>query len=247
MKIRRQTQRLSPDRVGRCGGLVRRNPADRDIKSNLAASYTHRADLEVYQGSFDAALADYQSGIQRDEELLQGDPTNPFWQIHLAPLYKSVGDILDALNRKDEALTYYEKHLEATLTLALRDQTNAEGQVHLANAAKTLGDHSSGLAQIGAYRMATRVWKRLIEYPQGKSRAASRYDDLMRFGAAFDAQNDWPDARTAYQVAEEIARANIVKNAVDASWKEKAEAAAKAAAAAHAPVSVPPAGAGSTP
>ena len=216
---------------------------------HLAASYTHRADLEAYQGSFDAALADYQSAIQREEELLQGDPTNPFWQTRIAPLYKAVGDILDALNRKDEALTYYEKHLEAMLNLALRDRTNVEGQVNLANAAKTLGDHSSGLAQIDAYRMATRVWKRMIENPQGKSRAASRYDDLMGFGAAFDAQDDWPDARTAYQVAEAIAQANIVKNAADASWKEKAEAAAKAAASAsaHAPDGAPPAGANSTP
>jgi tetratricopeptide (TPR) repeat protein len=212
--------------------LVQRKPGDPDLKSNLAATYIQRGTLEEKEGDLAAALSDFQSGVKPDEELLEGDPTNPRWEAYLAPHYKTIGDILQALNRPTDALAYYEKCLDARRDLALRDRRNATAQEDLADAAKIVGDHGSGLARIDAYRTALRAWKRLLEEAKAASAAAAHFDDLMNFGPAFDAAQDSPDARAAYAAAEKIARMNLAKDPSDKSWQDKADAAAKALAAA---------------
>jgi tetratricopeptide (TPR) repeat protein len=219
--------------------LVQRKPSDTDLKSNLAATYIQRATLEQKEGDLAAALSDFQSGVKPDEELLEGDPTNPRWEAYLAPHYQTIGDILQALNRPKDALAYYEKYLDARRDLALRDRNNVAAQESLGDAAKIVGDHASGLARIEAYRTALRTWRRLLEEAKAASAATAHFDDVMNFGHAFDSAQDSPDARGAYAVAEKIARMNLAKDPSDKSWQDKADAAAKASAAAAGPSAEP--------
>ena len=81
--------------------------------------------------------------------------------------------------------------------------------------------------------MATRTWKRLLDNPKSANTAAKHFDDVIGFARAFDAARDWPDAQTAYGVAQMIALRNFGKDPSDPGWKDKAdEAAARAATAA---------------
>ena len=98
----------------------------------------------------------------------------------------------------------------------------------MAEAAKLLGDRSTGLAQIEAYREAVRAWNRLVEDPKNADVAADQYDVVLGFARTFDTKKDWPDAQSAYKVAQKIANLNLAKDLSNASWRDKADAAGKA-------------------
>jgi hypothetical protein len=98
----------------------------------------------------------------------------------------------------------------------------------LALAAKLFGDHSTGLAQIDAYRMATRVFERMIDDPNAADSAADQFDLVSAFALGFDEKKDWPDAQTAYRAAMKIAVFNYVRNPEVARWRDKAEDAERA-------------------
>lgn len=165
------------------------------------------------------------------EELVKGDPTNPQWESYAVPNYAVLADILQALNRPTDALAYYQKAFDARRDLAIRALGNPDLHEKLAMAGKALGDHTSGLAQIEAYRTSTLTLKRMFGTADGASRAANHYCDILTFAYAFDAAKDWPDAETAFGLAERIARTKLAADPANAAWRENAEAAAKEAAA----------------
>ncbi len=208
--------------------LVTPKARDLSLLSNLATTYTHWGLLERKAGDLKLALSRFQQGAKLDEELARKEPGNPSSQEYLARNYGYVADTLEQLKRPDEALVFYQKHFETRRTLAFRGIGPAEAREKFAEAAKLFGDRSSGLAQIDAYRAAVRTWKRLIESPTDPSSAAEKFDDVMSFALAFKAQNDWPDAQTAYSVAAQIAVLNLAKNPSNSSWRDKADAAGKA-------------------
>jgi tetratricopeptide (TPR) repeat protein/energy-coupling factor transporter ATP-binding protein EcfA2 len=221
--------------------LVQLNPNDLNLKSNLAATYTHWGALERDAGDVNLALSKFEKGVALQEEALRKDPTNPLWETFLTPNYVAAADILQKLNRPKDALAYYQKAFDARRDLAIRTLSNPDLQEKFADAAKTLGDHSEGLDQIVAYRSATRTWKRLLDDPKSASAAAKRYDDVIGFARAFDAARDWPDAQTAYGLAQMIALRNFGKDSSDRSWKDKADEASALAAVAATSALRPPA------
>jgi tetratricopeptide (TPR) repeat protein/energy-coupling factor transporter ATP-binding protein EcfA2 len=208
--------------------LVSPKARDLSLISNLATTDTHWGLLERKAGDLKLALSKFQEGAKLDEELARREPGNPNFQEYLARNYSYIADILEQLKRPDDALIYYQKLFETRRTLAFRGLGPPEAREKFAEAAKLFGDRSNGLAQIDAYRSAVRTWKRLIESPTVPNTAAEKFDDVMRFARAFEAQNDWPDAQTAYGVAAQIAVLNLADNPSDASWREKADAAGKA-------------------
>jgi tetratricopeptide (TPR) repeat protein len=201
---------------------------DSNLKSNLAATYTHWGFLEQQDGNLEVALEKLRQGVAIDEELTRNEPGNPLWQEFLTPNYLYLAQTLEGLKRPDEALGYYRKFADARRTLAYRALGRSKPQQDLADAAKLLGDRSSGLAQIEAYREAVRTWNRLVEDPRIANAAAEQYDVVSGFARAFDAKKDWPDAQTAYRVAMKIAVLNYVKDPSATSWRDKAEAAERA-------------------
>jgi tetratricopeptide (TPR) repeat protein len=211
--------------------LVQRDRNDPTLESNLAATYTHWGALDRDAGDLSLALSKFEKGVALQEELQQSDPTNPQWEIYLSPNYVAVADILEKLNRPKDALIYYQRAFDVRRDLAIRALGNPDWQEKFADAAKALGDRSVGLAQIDAFRAPARTWKRLLESPSSASVAARRFDDVIGFAHAFDAARDWPDAQTAYGVAEKIALWNIAKDPSDTTWKDKAQTAAEGAAA----------------
>ena len=201
---------------------------DITLKSNLAATYTHWGMLERGLGNLDLALSKFQQGVALDEELAKAEPGNVQWLDYLTPNYLFVAEILEQLGRPEDALVYYQKLYDAKRTLAYRGLGPEKAQKEFAEAAKLFGDHSTGVAQIDAYRAATRTWSRLIDDPKAADLAAQQYDVLMSFARAFDAKKDWPDAQAAYRAAMKAAVLNYVKNPEETSWRDKAEAAEKA-------------------
>ena len=225
--------------------VAAQKPPDSSLKSNLAATHTHWGLLELRAGNFQLALEKLRQGVALDEELTKNEPGNPQWQEFLTPNYLYLAQALEALQRPDEALAYYRKHNDARRTLAYRAPGRPKPQKDWAEAAKLLGDRSKGLAQIEAYREAVRTWNRLAEDPKNADAAADRYDVVLGFAHAFDANKDWPDAQSAYGVAMKIAVLNYVKDPSVTSWRDKAEAAERASvvagkAAEAAPASAPP-------
>jgi tetratricopeptide (TPR) repeat protein len=218
-------------------GLVSRNAKealaaqkapDSNLKSNLAASYTHWGLLEQEAGNLELALEKLRQGVALDEELTRNEPGNPQWQEFLTPNYLYLAQTLEGLKRPDEALATYRKLNDARRTLAYRAPGRSKPQKDLAEAARLLGDRSTGLAQIEAYREAVRSWNRLVEDPRNADTAADQYDVVLTFARTFDAKKDWPDAQSAYRVAMKIAVLNYVKDPSATSWRDKAEEAERA-------------------
>jgi tetratricopeptide (TPR) repeat protein/energy-coupling factor transporter ATP-binding protein EcfA2 len=211
--------------------LARDDPNSADLKSNLAATYSHWGGLEKKAGNLDLAQSKYEKAVALDDDLIQIDPSNPQWESYAVPNFAVLAEILNALNRPKDALVYYQKTYDASRDLAIRSLGNPDLQKQFANAAKSLGDHSERLDQIVAYRSATRTWKRLLDDPNSANEAAKHFDDVIGFARAFDAAGDWPDAQTAYGVAQMIALRNFGKDSSDTSWKQKADDAGARAAA----------------
>ena len=115
---------------------------------------------------------------------------------------------------------------------ALRDRSNVAAQQDLADAAKIVGDHASGLARIDAYRTALRTWKRLLDGAKAASAAAAHFDDLMNFGRHSTQRKTRPTRAPPMPSREKIARMNLAKDPSNKPLQDKADAAAKASAAA---------------
>ena len=203
---------------------------DPSLKSNLAASYTHWGLLEKKANAPTLALAKLQRGVALDEQLVESEPGNLQWQDYVTPNYLSIAEILEQLNRPQDALAYYQKLFDARRMLSFRVQGpgRPKAQKEFAEAARMFGDHSTGLAQIDAYRSAMRVYGRMIDDSKAADLAADQFDLVSALARGFDDKRDWPDAQTAHRVAMKIAVFNYVKNPEDTSWRDKAEAAERA-------------------
>jgi tetratricopeptide (TPR) repeat protein len=190
------------------------------------------------EGHLDLALKNFQQGVAIDEELVKKDLGNPVWLDFLAPAYRSIADAIEESGRSKErlmksalakeALNYFQKYFETTRDIVFRGGRSPESREKVAEAAKLVGDRSEGLDQIIAYRSAVQNWKRMLE--TAPSPAAKHFDDVLRLAKAFDDANDWADAQNAYGVAVQIARQNFAKDPSDTSWRDKAEAVARASA-----------------
>jgi len=201
------------------------------LKSNLASTCAHWGLLERKAGNLPLALSKLQQGIALDEELARDEPGNQQWQDYVAPNYYFISDILEHLNRPQDALPYYQKSFDVRRALAFRGLGPPKAQKEFAEAAKLLGDHSTGLAQIDAYRAAMQTWKRLIEDEDkvvSARLAAEQFDVILGFARVFRAEKDWPDAQTAYRLAQKVADMNHDKDPLDTSWRDQAKAADRA-------------------
>ena len=185
--------------------------------------------LERKAGDLSLALTKLQQGVALNEELINAEPGNPQWMDYAAPSYRYIAEIFDQLNRPKDALNYYHQFYEAKRTLAFRGVGPAKARKEFAEAAKLLGDHSKGLPQIDAYRGTVRIWSRLIDDPKAADLAAEQYDLILGLARFFDAKKDWPDAQTGYRAAQKIATMNLAKDPSNASWRDQAEAAERAA------------------
>ena len=216
------------------GPLVQNDPPDSpdhaSLQSNLAATYSHWGLLEKNAGNLGRARAKYEKAVALDDDLIRVDPTNPLWQSYAVPTYGALADILQAMNRPREALVYYRKAFEASRDLAYEAKGDADLQEQFATTGKTLGDHANGLMRIEAYRTATLAMRRLLGVSDGAKRAANHYCDVVAFATAFDAAKDWPDAETAFALAERIARSKLDSDPSNAAWRDRVLASAKAAA-----------------
>ena len=208
--------------------LAAQKAPDLSLKSNLAATDTHWGMLERKAGDLDLALTKFQQGAALNEELIKAEPGNPQWAYFVAPAYLNIAEIFDQLDRPKDALGYYQKFHETKRTLAFRGLGPAKAQKEYAELAKLLGDHSKGLAQIDAYRGAVRTWSRLADDPKVANAVAGQFDDMLGLASFFKSKKDWPDAQTAYHLAQKIATLNFVKNPSETSWRAKAEAAERA-------------------
>ena len=208
---------------------VSQKAPDLSLKSNLASTCTHWGLLERKAENLPLALSKLRQGVALDEELAIDEPGNQQWQDYVAPNYYFISDILEHLNRPQDALPYYQKLFDVRRALAFRGLGPPKAQKEFAEAAKLLGDHSTGLAQIDAYRAAVQTWKRLTEDKvMGACLAAEQFDVILGFARVFRAKKDWPDAQTAYRIAQKVADMNHVKDPLDTSWHDKAKAAERA-------------------
>ena len=203
--------------------LVKPKSLDLSLKSNLAATYSRWGLLEKKEGKPDPALEKFQRSAALDEELAKSEPGNPLWLDFITPNYYDVAEILAQSDHPQDALPYYQKLADARRTLAFRGLGPARAQEQYAEAEKLLGEHTSGLAQIDAYRAAMRIWSRLVDDPQAQNVASQQYDVVLGFAHTFDAKIDWPDAETAYRTAMKIAYLNYVKDPENTSWRDKGE------------------------
>jgi len=223
--------------------LVKGDPNDPTLKSNLASTYNHWGFLARDKGDLNTGLAKLRQGIAIQEDLIESDPSNPQWQAFAAPNYQATARILEKLDRPIEALEYYQKAFDARRELAVRNPNDVNRLQDFTAAAKALGERSVGLAQIDAYREALRTWKRITDKKAPPAAAKQHYDDVIAMAQVFDAAKDWRDSRTAYLVAGKMAQMNLASAPTDAGWLEKAERARKgaedAAAALNPPAATP--------
>ena len=221
--------------------LVQQHGDDLTLTSNLAATYADWGALESDHGDLNVALSKFEKAVTLREEGLRIQPGNPEWENFLPKNYVALADILQRLNQPKDALVYYQKTFEARREIAIRALGNSSKVDQLFAAAKVLGDHSEGLDQILAYRTATQTLKRLLDDPNSAITAAKHFDDVAGFARAFDAQGDWPDAKTAYALAQMMALRNFGQDSSTTFWKDRAdEAAARAAASATRGLASPP-------
>jgi tetratricopeptide (TPR) repeat protein len=221
--------------------LAGQKAPDLTLKSNLAATYSRWGLLERQAGNLDLAVEKFGKGIALNEELAKAEPNNPQWLDYVAPNYLFIAEILEQSGRSEDAQHYYQRLFDARRTLAARRPDLARLQAEFADAAKLLGDRLTGLSRIDAYRSAVRTWGRLIDDPNSSDLAAGQYDAVLGIARALDAVKDWPDAESAYRVAEKIAVLNYVKDPSDTAWRDKAEAAERASPVAGPAAETPPA------
>lgn len=214
--------------------LILQDPQNFSLKSNLAATYARWGTLERDAGYLDIALAKLEQAAALDQELISTQPGNPRLEDYVAPVYASIAEILSQLNRPNDALQYFQQYFKARRALAFPGTGSARARSNFADAAKLLGDHSAGLARIDAYRTATRTWSELVNDPGAADAVAKRYDAVLEIARVFEATKDWPDSQYAYLLASRMAHFNFAKDPSNTSWREKAEAAEKAAVEAHA-------------
>ncbi len=203
--------------------LVRNSPDPRDpsLTAELAATHMHWANLEK-QERLELALEMIRKSVGFDDQLVRDAPGNVLWRRDLARGYSAAAEISERLGRPKEALTYYQKLVETTRLLAYQ-LGPPEGRKELAEAAKKLGDRSQGFDQDEAYRLATRIWQRIVEDPDPKGRelAIDQFDLILGFAQRFKDQKDWPNAKVAYDTAKEIANLNLIKDPSNKSWQRK--------------------------
>lgn len=211
--------------------LVQQRGQDLTLKSNLAATYADWGALERDHGDLNVALSKFGEGVSLREEGLRSQPSNPEWEYFLARNYAALAEILDRLNQPKRALAYHQKAFEVRRNIAIRSLGNSEAAEQLFDAAKILGDRSEGLDQILAYRTATRTLQRLLDDPKSGGTAAKHFDHAIGFARTFDGAGDWPDAQTAYNIAQMIALWNFGQDSSATFWKDKADDAAMRAAA----------------
>ena len=211
--IRSALVRNSPD-------LSSRN--DPTLNSELAATHMHWAGLEQQDGRLNLALEMIQKGVGIDEQLMRDEPGNVQWRRNLASGYSSAAEISERLSRPTDELTYYQKLVETRRLLAYQ-LGPPEARKELAEAAKMLGDRSQGFAQDEAYRLATRLWQRIVEDPdpKGAKLAIDHFDVVLGFAQRFKDQRDWPNAKVAYDTAKEIANLNLTNDLSNTSWQRK--------------------------
>ncbi len=77
----------------------------------VAASYGHIGDFLVNCGRLENALNCYQSALNADLQILNGEKAHP----RIAKRHYCIGNILKKMKKYEEALTYYEKALEIFL------------------------------------------------------------------------------------------------------------------------------------
>jgi tetratricopeptide (TPR) repeat protein len=159
-------------------------------------------------------------GVDLDKELVRNEPGNLQWEGYLAGGYSAVAEISEHLGDAPAALTYYQKLVETRRILAYR-LGPPKARKELATAAKMLGDRSLGFAQNENYRLATRVWQRIVEDPDGRMLAIDQFDVVFDFAQRFKDQSDWPNAKIAYETAKKIAELNLTKDPSSASWRKK--------------------------
>jgi tetratricopeptide (TPR) repeat protein len=204
-------------------------PNDATVKSNLASTYNHWAMLARSKREPELALSKLKQGIAMQEALIQSDPNNPQWLAFAAPNYDSAAKILADLNRPNEAFRYLQKALDARRDLAIRDPNNAARQMSFAASAKAVGDSSTSVAQIEAYRDAIRAWKRIAGFAKPPASLKMQADSAVAMARAFADAKDWRDAQSAYWLAKHLFEMNLVDEPTNAVWRDKADAAKKAA------------------
>jgi tetratricopeptide (TPR) repeat protein/energy-coupling factor transporter ATP-binding protein EcfA2 len=220
--------------------LVRQNPTDEILQSNLATTYSRLGLLERKAGNLELARVQYEKAVAISDKLIEIDRDNSSWETFAIPQYNSLAEILEALNKPKEALVYYQKAFDASRALSLQSPTRPELLEQLAAAGKALGDHSSGLARLEAYRTSTLALNRLFSMTHEAARAAKYADDVLAYARGFETVADWPDAEIAYGLAEKMAQTRLADDPSDETWTQKANEASRGAqAVARALVSPP--------
>ena len=227
-----KTSRVQEALVGRNAQDAVGAPGARDptLKSNLAATYTHWGMLESKAGEPNLALSKLQQGVALDEELIKAEPGNPQWINYAIPNYRYLTELLERMNRPEDALVYYRRLFDATRTLAFPasgpPETRGSSRRRRSSSATIPWD----LRRSTRFARRWRIWSRLVADQKAAQSAEDQYDVLLGFADAFSAKKDWPDAQAAYLVAMKVAVMNYVKDPSATSWRDKADAAARASA-----------------
>jgi len=122
----------------------------------------HWANLEKQDTTrLELALEMIKKSVGFDAQLVKDEPGNVLWRGYLASGYSSAADISKSLKRPADELTYLQKLVETRRLLAyqLGPPEPARNWPKLQKCSRSVARACSD----EAYRLATRIWQRIVE------------------------------------------------------------------------------------
>lgn len=120
--------------------LFQANPADAELKNDLADSYNTLGDIYWAKGNNEESLADYQKAQKIYEELAAADSQNQHYQAGIAYCLNGIGHVQTQLSDYKNAQNAYEKALKIRQNILATDPNNVENRESVSGTYLKLGD-----------------------------------------------------------------------------------------------------------
>lgn len=105
-------ERLARQTIDLLNQMRQANPGDMEVRRELAANHRLLASIQLEQGRFDVAQADYQTSADLLGAMVEQHPNNDFWLRDMAVSLYNIGLMRERLNRPQDACQSYEHSLK---------------------------------------------------------------------------------------------------------------------------------------
>lgn len=119
---------------------LKAEPFNNGLKRGLIVTHYNIGHLEMNDGLYDEALANFNAGLIIAEALSAEDPANPIWRYDIGRAWERIGRVNQAMGQNDKALAAYTKKRDIMTEVQAENPNNPEWIRDLSLADEFLGD-----------------------------------------------------------------------------------------------------------